>query len=310
MRIAVIGGGPSGLATLKYLCEAQKSLGCEPVEVVLFEYQDGVGGTFLGRAYEDAELVSSKQLTCFSDFRHQSSKDFLAASEYVEYLHDYCSHFKLWPHIKLSTRVISVSRGTHSNHVIKYQANDGRLQQWDCDAVAVCSGLHVEPNVPHIRGISTVKKVMHSSQFKSREQFNGRKVVMVVGCGETGADVAYLAATHAEVDRVVLCHKDGFHFAPKRNAGPVLLPILGRAPNPAKPGIPIDVSRANLFDTAYVHSILRQKDYLLWEYYRVYITVLLWLSSGTTAGMDQWAGEISPARHHPSKSNPYQHEIG
>ncbi|KAM3450858.1 hypothetical protein NHJ6243_009718 [Beauveria neobassiana] len=303
MRIAVIGGGPSGLVTLKYLCEAQKSLGCEPVEVVLFEYQDGVGGTFLGRAYEDAELVSSKQLTCFSDFRHQSSKDFLATSEYVEYLHDYCSHFKLWPHIKLSTRVISVSRGTHSNHVIKYQANDGRLQRWDCDAVAVCSGLHVEPNVPHIRGISTVKKVMHSSQFKSREQFNGCKVVMVVGCGETGADVAYLAATHAEVDRVVLCHKDGFHFAPKRNAGPVLLPILGRAPNPAKPGIPIDVSRANLFDTAYVHRILRQKDYLLWEYYRVYITVLLWLSSGTTPGMDQWAGEISPARHHPSKSN-------
>ncbi|KAH8713479.1 Dimethylaniline monooxygenase [N-oxide-forming] 1 [Beauveria bassiana] len=288
MKVAIIGGGPSGLVTLKYLCEAHQSLGCEPVEAVLFEYQNDVGGTFLARAYEDAELVSSRQLTCFSDFRHASSKDFLAASEYVEYLRNYCSHFNLWPHIKLSTRVVSVSRGSRRNHVIEYQA-DGRSLQWGCDAVAICSGLHVEPNVPEISGISHAQRVMHSSQFKSRKQFDGCREVMVVGCGETGADVAYLAATHPEVDRVVLCHKDGFHFAPKRNPGPVLLPILGRVPNPAEPGIPIDVSRANLFDTAYVHRILRQKDDWLWEYYRLYITVLLWLSSGTTAGMDQWA---------------------
>jgi dimethylaniline monooxygenase (N-oxide forming) len=81
-----------------------------------------------------------------------------------------------------------------------------------------------------------------------------------------------------------------------------LLPIFGRKPDPAEPGIPIDVSRANLFDTAYVHNTLRQNDKLLWEYYNLYIKSLLWLSSGTTAGMDQWIGEISPERHHPSKS--------
>ncbi|XWW94424.1 hypothetical protein V2A60_002367 [Cordyceps javanica] len=320
MKVAIIGGGPSGLVTLKYLCEAQQSLGCEPVEAVLFEYQRDVGGTFLARAYEEAEvgrtvdegltsgrsadngiqLVSSKQLTCFSDFRHQSSKDFLSAPEYVDYLRRYCSHFKLWPHIKLGTRVVSVSRGGRHSHVIEYRTDEGSLR-WDCDAVAVCSGLHVEPNLPDISGIRNAPAVMHSSQFKSRQQFDGCRLVMVVGSGETGADVAYLAATHPEVDRVVLCHNDGFHFAPKRNPGPVLLPILGRVPNPAEPGIPIDVSRANLFDTAYVHRILRRKDGLLWEYYRLYIAALLWLSSGTTAGMDQWAGEISSARHHPSK---------
>ncbi|KAH8715427.1 Dimethylaniline monooxygenase [N-oxide-forming] 2 [Beauveria bassiana] len=163
MKVAIIGGGPSGLVTLKYLCEAHQSLGCEPVEAVLFEYQNDVGGTFLARAYEDAELVSSRQLTCFSDFRHASSKDFLAASEYVEYLRNYCSHFNLWPHIKLSTRVVSVSRGSRRNHVIEYQA-DGRSLQWGCDAVAICSGLHVEPNVPEISGISHARRVMHSSQ--------------------------------------------------------------------------------------------------------------------------------------------------
>ena len=56
MKVAVIGGGPSGLVTLKYLTEAQHSLGCEAIEARLFEYQRGVGGAFLTRTYEDAEV--------------------------------------------------------------------------------------------------------------------------------------------------------------------------------------------------------------------------------------------------------------
>ncbi|PMB63407.1 hypothetical protein BM221_009000 [Beauveria bassiana] len=44
-KVAIVGGGPSGLATLKYLWEAQQPLGCEPAEAVLFEYQNDVGGT-------------------------------------------------------------------------------------------------------------------------------------------------------------------------------------------------------------------------------------------------------------------------
>jgi len=56
MKVAVIGAGPSGLVTLKYLLEAHKYLGCEPVEARLFEYQPQVGGTFVARVYEDAEV--------------------------------------------------------------------------------------------------------------------------------------------------------------------------------------------------------------------------------------------------------------
>lgn len=56
MRVAVIGGGPSGVVTLKYLLLAHQLLSCEPVEARLFEYQDTIGGTFAARAYEDAEV--------------------------------------------------------------------------------------------------------------------------------------------------------------------------------------------------------------------------------------------------------------
>lgn len=56
MRVAVIGGGPSGLVTLKYLSEAHHTLGCEPVCAQLFEYQPTIGGAFVSRTYEEAEV--------------------------------------------------------------------------------------------------------------------------------------------------------------------------------------------------------------------------------------------------------------
>ena len=62
MRVVVIGAGPSGLVTLKYLLQAPQSLGCQPVEVVLFDYQPRVGGTFAARAYEDAEVRTALRL--------------------------------------------------------------------------------------------------------------------------------------------------------------------------------------------------------------------------------------------------------
>jgi dimethylaniline monooxygenase (N-oxide forming) len=56
MRVAVIGGGPSGLVTLKYLLQAHLSLGCDPIEARLFELDDTIGGAFATRVYEDAEV--------------------------------------------------------------------------------------------------------------------------------------------------------------------------------------------------------------------------------------------------------------
>jgi dimethylaniline monooxygenase (N-oxide forming) len=55
---------------------------------------------------------------------------------------------------------------------------------------------------------------MHSSEFKTKRQFGVNKTVMIVGSGETGADVAYLAV-NSPTKQVLMCHKDGFHFAPK-----------------------------------------------------------------------------------------------
>jgi cation diffusion facilitator CzcD-associated flavoprotein CzcO len=62
MRVAIIGGGPGGLVTLKYLLEASQRFNVAPIEAKLFEAQDGIGGTFRYRTYPEGE-VSLDSLT-------------------------------------------------------------------------------------------------------------------------------------------------------------------------------------------------------------------------------------------------------
>ena len=57
MRVAVIGAGPSGLVTLKYLLQCHLYHPISPIEARLFEAERTIGGTFAHRTYEDAEVT-------------------------------------------------------------------------------------------------------------------------------------------------------------------------------------------------------------------------------------------------------------
>ncbi|TQS36170.1 hypothetical protein Golomagni_03385 [Golovinomyces magnicellulatus] len=325
MRVAVIfrnanylccskGGGPSGLTTLKHLLTAHNFFpGIDPIEAILFESEDSIGGTFRYRTYEDAEVGICSlvilyytganldiKLTTFSDCRYPiEAPDFLSTKEYCNYLVTYCKRFNLFPHIQLKTRVIRVQRNDENDtkHVV-HTLRAGEVSRWACDAVAICSGLHVIPNIPDIPGLSNVPLTLHSSEFKNTQQLGVEKNILIIGSGETGMDIAYLAIK-AKTRSVTLSHRDGFFCAPKRAPE---TSFFGVAPSSTPRGnVPYDVGSASLFDTSYVHPILRN-SFLPWEYYDRFAKYTTWMVSGTKAGLDQWIGEISPERFHASKS--------
>lgn len=62
MRVAVVGGGPSGLATLKYLKTAHLYFDIDPIDATLYEAEPSIGGTFVYRVYEDAEVSTCSTL--------------------------------------------------------------------------------------------------------------------------------------------------------------------------------------------------------------------------------------------------------
>ncbi|KAL7910986.1 FAD/NAD(P)-binding domain-containing protein [Trichoderma velutinum] len=300
MRVAIIGGGPSGIVQLKALTEAHRRFAIPPLELRLFETHNRLGGIFSHHSYEEAELVSSKYLTTFSDFRRHDDPDFFSSDRYLEYLDEYATHFELWPYINLNTWVKSIRRGDSSEHVVIYRTATGEEIEWECDAIAICSGVHAIPNIPNLPGIEHVPVVMHSADFKSRKQFGKGKTVMVVGSGETGADICYLAMT-GDTNRVILCHRDGWLGAPKRVPGQKFLPWLFGSKPYNYPQLPLDVSQVTLFDSMYVHPVVRD-SMIVWNFYHfVALSAGGWLCGGSTYGIDQFVGQIYSERFHASR---------
>ena len=160
------------------------------------------------------QLISSRQLTTFSDYRYSpDAPDFLSAKTYYKYLETYSTQFGLEPHIHVNASVTKVKRGEKGGHTVFY-GDAGQEYSWNCDAVAVCSGLHATPNIPLIEGVENIPKVIHSSEFKGKEQFGIGKNVLIVGSGETGMDISFMAVK-ADTKSVTLSHVTAFTSLPK-----------------------------------------------------------------------------------------------
>ena len=196
-RIAVVGAGPSGLVTVKELVEEGHQPTC-------FERAAGLGGVFRfgerdGVVWESCRLTSSPLLTSFSDFPAPADRVMhLRVGEYVDYLDRYCDAFDLRRHIRFETTVEAVTRNPGGDWTVRTHDVSG-TREARFDAVAICSGLHQHPHLPRFPGQETYTgAVLHGAQYRRPSQVASKRV-LVVGAGESGADVtAEVAANAAE----------------------------------------------------------------------------------------------------------------
>jgi dimethylaniline monooxygenase (N-oxide forming) len=199
-----------------------------------------------------------------------AAPDHPSLPNFVQYLHDYVDHFKIQSRIRLESKVTHLERNEDKNSAYKHKATITHLPSGDVSTiyaqkVVVTTGLHVLPNIPSIEGLTSPSKPspstkaisnpsteekatksspewIHSSSYKSRSQLTGKKV-LVLGCGETGMDVAYESVL-ANADKVWMGIRSGFLSFPK-----VLnnFRVLGATFDGA---LPIDGLITNLFETA------------------------------------------------------------
>ena len=194
-RVAVVGAGPSGLVTVKELLAEGHTPTC-------FERADGLGGVFRfgetdGVVWESCLLTSSGLLTAFSDYPVPPNRTgHMRISAYVDYLAKYCEAFDLRGHICLETTVESVTSNPGGDWTLRIRDAQGTREE-RFDSVALCSGLHQHPHLPRFSGQETFTgKVMHGAQYRRPAQVRGKRV-LIVGAGESGADIAAEVAAHA-----------------------------------------------------------------------------------------------------------------
>jgi len=194
-RVAVVGAGPSGLATVKELLD-------EGHDPLCFEKAPGPGGVFRfaehdGVVWESCRLTSSGLLTAFSDFPVPPERaGHMTVGQYVDYLQSYIEAFGIGSRLRFGTVVERVRRDEASGWRVWVRDAEGRREE-RFDAVAVCSGIHQHPHRPAFPGQEGFPGVsLHGSEYRRPDQIAGRRV-LVVGAGESGADIAAEVSRHA-----------------------------------------------------------------------------------------------------------------
>uniref|UniRef100_A0A8C6QW73 Dimethylaniline monooxygenase [N-oxide-forming] n=2 Tax=Nannospalax galili TaxID=1026970 RepID=A0A8C6QW73_NANGA len=201
-RVAVVGAGVSGLASIKCCLE-------EGLEPTCFERSDDLGGLWRftehveeGRAslYKSVVSNSSKEMSCYSDFPFpEDYPNFVPNSLFLEYLKLYAKRFDLLKCIQFKTKVCSVTKRPDFASSGQWEVvtlHEGKQNSAIFDAVMVCTGFLTNPHLPldSFPGINKFKgQYFHSRQYKHPDIFKDKQV-LVVGMGNSGTDIAVEAS--------------------------------------------------------------------------------------------------------------------
>lgn len=218
-RYCIIGAGAAGLAAIKVLKDKKVQIDC-------YERSDKVGGHWQND-YEALHLITPKSTSAFLDYpMPEACAIYPSREEICTYMASYAAAFNLYDHITFNAEVEKITP-------VGDQAEDG----WDVvvqgktlhyDGVIVANGHLWHPVFPpeaaDYTGVS-----LHSSQYKNTSQIEGK--VLVVGCGNSGCDIAVDAAQHRLNSTIVMRH--GQVFQPKTLFGlpRAELPFIDQLPN-------------------------------------------------------------------------------
>ncbi|ERE72488.1 putative dimethylaniline monooxygenase [N-oxide-forming] 6-like protein [Cricetulus griseus] len=197
-RVAIVGAGVSGLAAIRCCLE-------EGMEPTCFERSNDVGGLWKfsghaeeGRAsiYQSVFTNSSKEMMCFPDFPYPDDfPNYMHHSKLQEYIKSFAQKKDLLRYIQFETLVSSIKKCSSflaTGQWVVVTEKDGKQDSLLFDAVMICSGHHVYPNMPtdsfpgleHFQG-----KCLHSRDYKSPGDFQGKRI-LVIGLGNSASDIA------------------------------------------------------------------------------------------------------------------------
>ncbi|XP_071343115.1 flavin-containing monooxygenase 5-like [Trachinotus anak] len=232
--VAVIGAGPSGLASIKACLD-------EGLEPSCFESSHDIGGLWRfkenpepGRAniYQSVIINSSKEMMSFSDFPPPAElPNNMHHSEVLLYLRLYAQAFKLLQHIHFQTTVLSVRQTPNfaatGQWEVETERGEGQRETHVFDAVIVCTGHFTQPHLPltDFTGIGSFKgRYLHSWEYRSAEGMQGKRVV-VIGIGNSGGDIAVDISRVAE--KVYLSTRSGAWVVSRVGQGGLPADLVG-----------------------------------------------------------------------------------
>ena len=178
----IIGAGPAGLAMAGRFSAVDI-----PYEIL--EQSDRVAVAWHNH-YDRLHLHTVKQLSALPhmDFPDEYPT-YVSRVQLVEYFENYIEKFNISPHF--NSEVKNIERKDDS-WVVTTQ-NDKTIH---ADNVIIATGVNRNMNIPEWEGKKEfVGSIVHSRQYKNPKIYKGKKV-LVIGMGNTGAEIALDLSEH------------------------------------------------------------------------------------------------------------------
>ena len=213
MRLAIVGAGPAGLASLR-------ALTARGFDTVAFERRPCVGGVWAlhdderpTAAYRSLHLITSLDRTEYAELpMPEGTPDYPSRDAVGRYLEGYAAQFGLLERIRLGEGVASAQR-TDSGWELELESG-GRER---FDMLVVANGHNEEakwPDPPYPGEFEG--RQLHALDYAEADEFRGQNV-LVVGMGNSAMDIATDISLVA--DRTCLSARHGTWVIPKRLLG-------------------------------------------------------------------------------------------
>ncbi|WP_174435867.1 flavin-containing monooxygenase [Demequina aurantiaca] len=210
----IIGAGPAGLA-------AANALAARGLPYTHVERHSAVGGIWdIGNPgspmYESAHFISSKTLSAFPDFPMPDDyPDYPSHRQILAYLRSFADARGLTERIDFGTTVTDVQKDDAGAYLVTTKKGRAKPKTTKYAQVIIASGVQWTPNIPDLPGNFT-GEIRHSSTYRDPSEFKGKRV-LVVGAGNSGADIACDAARSAKEASISV--RRGYWFIPKHIFG-------------------------------------------------------------------------------------------
>ncbi|MCH5644620.1 NAD(P)/FAD-dependent oxidoreductase [Gordonia sp. ABSL49_1] len=214
---AIIGAGISGLT-------AGKMLNDYGVPYTCFDSSDRIGGNWAfgnpnghSSAYRSLHIDTSKHQLSFRDFPMPDEfPDFPHHTQIKQYLDSYAEAFGLLERIEFTNGIVHAERLGGGGWELETQRGERRR----FDLLVVANGHHWDPRYPSFPGefSGTTLHAHHYIDPRTPLEFSGKRI-LVVGLGNSAADIAVELSSKALDNELTLSTRSGAWIVPKYFAG-------------------------------------------------------------------------------------------
>lgn len=244
--LIIIGGGQSAMACAFFLRRKE-------IDYLILDDQDSCGASWK-RTWESLTLFSPPEHSSLPGWQMPASKgEFPTREETIDYL---CRYEKRYDFpIERPVMVTSVNK---SDGIFSIKTNK---KDYKSKTVISATGTFKNPFIPEVHGREKFKgQQLHSSEYRSPEGFQDKKVV-IVGEGNSGAQIL---AEVSKVANTFWSTSQEPEYLPDDVDGRVLFDVASAKYYAEKKGDTFDASKYNLGNIVMVPSVkeARERDVL------------------------------------------------